>query len=422
MSPTRGAVEAHSGALDGLVIRRRASSCNFARTPARDVIAADATGSSCSWGSPDCFWSNVRMDIRGGTLTAIYLFDVAEQIDVAGVRRLLGGGATSRLPSKSTSPAYLRYHIPPVVLEGETLGLEPIEGFRARLKFFDYGVVSLALSRPFAGSWAALVTESQQYIENAALEAHAEQVVRTAVGRCASAITRPREDYLAEDYLVVAVHQLEGWVSAQELLACHGADIAQLLRGEAQQLSPQEQAEVLRNSLSYLADDLVVPTWNAAFVYDTEAGAAAALELFEFANSQLLEYRYYDARLETELTRIYPALQRNTWWNNLFGRGTLQATNQLHSLFIDINEITDRTENALKIVGDIYAARVFGLVGARLALGRWKQSIEDKLETLDDIYRFAVEQVSISRGQFLELAVVLILVLELILFFLGIMK
>lgn len=362
------------------------------------------------------------MEILGGTLTAIYLFDVAEQIDVAGVRRRLGGGATSRLPSKSTSPAYLRYHIPPVVLDGEALGLEPVEGFRARLKFFDYGVVSLALSRRFAGSWAALVAESQQYIENAALESHAERLVRDVVGRCTGVVTRGRAEYLVEDYLVVAVHHLEPRATAAELLSAHGADITQLLRGEAQQLSPQEQEEVLRNRLSYLADDLVVPTWNAAFVYDTEGGATAALELFEFANSQLLEYRYYDARLESELTRIYPALQRNTWWNNLFGRGTLQAANQLHSLFIDVNELTDRTENALKIVGDIYAARVFGLVGQRLALGRWKQSIDDKLETLDDIYRFSVEQVSISRGQFLELAIVLILVLELILFFLGIMK
>jgi hypothetical protein len=40
-------------------------------------------------------------------------------------------------------------------------------------------------------------------------------------------------------------------------------------------------------------------------------------------------------------------------------------------------------------------------------LQRWKQSVEDKLETLDDIYRFAVEQVTNSRGQFLELTVVL---------------
>jgi uncharacterized Rmd1/YagE family protein len=65
---------------------------------------------------------------------------------------------------------------------------------------------------------------------------------------------------------------------------------------------------------------------------------------------------------------------------------------------------------------------VFSLAAARLGLARWKQSVEDKLETLDDIYRFAVEQVAISRGQFLELTVILILVLELVLFFLGIMR
>ena len=92
-----------------------------------------------------------------------------------------------------------------------------------------------------------------------------------------------------------------------------------MLRGEAQPLSAQEQEEVLRNRLSYLANDLVIPTWNAAFVYDTEAGAAATLELFEFANSQLLEFRYHDALLDGELARIYPQLQRTSWWHNLLG-------------------------------------------------------------------------------------------------------
>jgi len=46
----------------------------------------------------------------------------------------------------------------------------------------------------------------------------------------------------------------------------------------------------------------------------------------------------------------------------------------------------------------------------------------DSQQTLDDIYRFAVEQTAMSRGQFLELTIVLILVLELVLFFMGIMK
>jgi hypothetical protein len=235
-------------------------------------------------------------------------------------------------------------------------------------------------------------------------------------------MTRLRDDYVAEDYLAVAVTALDAPLSSDELLATRAEALARIVRGERQPLSRQEQEEVLRNRLSYLANDLVIPTWNCAFIYDSEAGAIAALELFEFANSQLLEFRYYDDLLDRELTRIYAMLQHSGWWNNLFGRGYVRAAAQLHALFIDVNELTDRTENALKIVGDIYAARVFSLAAARLGLARWKQSVEDKLETLDDIYRFAVEQVAISRGQFLELTVILILVLELVLFFLGIMR
>jgi len=56
-------------------------------------------------------------------------------------------------------------------------------------------------------------------------------------------------------------------------------------------------------------------------------------------------------------------------------------------------------------------------------IGVGQSLIENQdLEQLDDIYRFAVEQSSISRGQFLELTVVLILILELLLVFMGVMK
>lgn len=362
------------------------------------------------------------MDIRSGTIAALYLFDVAEQIDLPRLREALGAGASARIVSKSAQPASLHYQVPPLVLEGEAAGLADIDNFQARLKFFDYGVVSLALLRPFTGTWDDLLAASQRYVENARLEDAAEQAVRQTVERCGDTMTRPRGSFLSEDYLILAVHELDTPLDADALLAARGPQLAQMLRGETAPLSAQEQDEVLKNRLSYLSNDLVVPTWNAAFVYDTEAGAAAAMELFEFTNSQLLEFRYYDALLDAELARLYPALQTTSWWRNLFGGGATRAANQVHSLFIDVNEITDRTDNALKIVGDIYAARVLALAASRLGLARWRESVEDKLETLDDIYRFSVEQVSISRGQFLEIAIVFILVLELVLFFLGIMK
>jgi hypothetical protein len=210
--------------------------------------------------------------------------------------------------------------------------------------------------------------------------------------------------------------------STEDLLEAHGNEIAAMLRGERQPLSTQEKNAVLQRRISYLADDLVVPTWNAAFVYDTPAGAQAALEILEFANSQLLEFRYYDGLLDQKLTSFYAEMQRPRWFDRWRGSHYARAARQVHSLLIEVHELTDRVENTLKFIGDIYAARVFALVADRLGLGIWKADVEAKLKTLDDIYRFSVEQSSMSRGEFLELTIVLILMFELVLIFLGVAK
>jgi hypothetical protein len=236
-----------------------------------------------------------------------------------------------------------------------------------------------------------------------------------------AAITGGRRDLLSEDYVVFTVRP-DATTTADTLLATRGQDLAQLLRGERDALSMQERDEVLRHRLSYFASDVVIPTWNGAFILDTESGAQAALEIIEFANSQLLEFRYYDRLLDAELERIYGQLQRSAWRHSWFGRRYTRAAQHVHALFIDVNELTDKAENALKIAGDVYAARLFALVAARLGLDQWKGNVREKLKTLDDIYRFEVEQTAMVRGEFLELTIVLILVLELVLVFAGIMK
>ena len=57
-------------------------------------------------------------------------------------------------------PAYVQYQQPPLQLEAEALGLGPIEPWQVRFKAFDYGVVSLSLTQPFSGDWAALISSS----------------------------------------------------------------------------------------------------------------------------------------------------------------------------------------------------------------------------------------------------------------------
>lgn len=362
-------------------------------------------------------------EIRAGQIVAFYLFDVAETIDLQAVPPLVGAPAVAaRLAPKPATPAYIQYEKPPLSFDGGAIGIGELDGFQLRVRVYDYGVLSLALTRPFCCDWPDLLAIGQALIDNDDLEQRAETVTRQVVSRLRPSMTGARERFLSEDYLVYVLNELEQKMSSDELLAKRGETIAEALRGERQPLSEQEKDKILHHRISYLSDDLVIPTWNAAFVYDTPAGAQAALEILEFANSQLLEFRYYDHLLDGELAAIYARLQHPRWYDQWIGSRYTRAARQLHSLFIDVNELTDRTENTLKFIGDIYAARLFSMGAERLGLGTWKANVQEKLETLDDIYRFAVEQSSISRGQFLELAIVLILILELALVFTGVMK
>jgi hypothetical protein len=361
--------------------------------------------------------------IRTGQVTAFFLFDVAESIALDRLGAVLPAAAEpARFAPKPAMPSYVRYQTPPLQIEGESLGVADLQGFQVRIKFFDYGVVSLSLTRPFSGSWDDLIAAANRLSSESALERDAERLCRQMVDRVRPALDQAREQFLSEDYFVFSISAFDAPASADALLQRDGDRITQLLRAELQPLAPQERDEVLRHRISYLADDLVVPTWSSALVYDTAAGAQATLELFEYANSQLLQFRYYDELLDARLARTYKELESKTSYNSWLPRRYTRAARRVHALFIDVNELTDRTDNALKLVGDVYAARLLALVHSRLGVTSWRESVHDKLRTLDEIYRFAVDQTAMERGEVLELAIVGILVFELVLFFMGIMK
>jgi hypothetical protein len=350
-----------------------------------------------------------------GHMTAFFLFDVGETIDLRRIQRDIGATATARLSTKPAAPTYLQYQEPPLVLDGASIQVPTVEGFHTRFKAFDYGVLSVAFTRDSPETWEELLNAGLRWHDDVQLASEAERTCRELLSRIPQAVSRPRERFLAEDYLVYTILTNPSSESAEAMLASRAGLIAQLLRGEREQLSAQECDEVLRHRISYYATDLVVATWGSALVYDTPTGAQGVLELLEFANSQLLEFRYYDQLLDAELARTYAGLQTAGWRQLSVGRRYTRAARQVHALFIDVNELTDRTENALKIVGDVYAARVFGMAAARLGLDQWKASVREKLKTADDIYRFAVEHTSMIRNEFLELMIVLLILLEIVL-------
>ena len=47
-----------------------------------------------------------------------------------------------------------------------------------------------------------------------------------------------------------------------------------------------ERAEILEARMPYYGNDLLVMSWSAAMVYDTDEGAAPTIQLLEYANTQ----------------------------------------------------------------------------------------------------------------------------------------
>jgi hypothetical protein len=360
--------------------------------------------------------------LRGSVLVLIQ-FDVCEEIRLDVLRKIFGA-RTAEASFKHQAPGYVRYQRPPVEESLEPLILDSGERLEGQIKYYDYGVVSLVFELPFSGGWDTLVQLSCRWTSDTNFEALASRVVRQKLERAAPALVKPYasqeggSEWLQEDYFIFHVREIDGAPSANDLLAANGDQISQVVRGEMATLSDGERQEILQSRISYYPNDLAVIGWNAAFIYDDPAGAETAIQLLQYANSQLLEFRHYDELLTKELEDVYDFLDAGG--TGLWGRWrTARAASKLHAMLLDVNELTERADNAIKFLSDMFSARLYKLCAAKVGVPDYKDLVKEKLQTAEDLYRFMVDQFNQSRAFVLELMVVVILIIELVYFFRG---
>jgi hypothetical protein len=235
--------------------------------------------------------ASVEAALRGSVLVLIQ-FDVCEEIRLDQLRELFGARTLEQPNFKHSAPSYVRYQRPPVVEPIEPLILDSGERLEGQIKYYDYGVLSVVFELPFSGDWDTLVRLGSRWVWDVDFEKHASRVVHEKLERAAPALVKRYSEWLSEDYFIFHVREIAGSPSAAELCASQGGRIAQIVRGEIAQLSESERNEILQSRASYYPNDLAVIGWNAAFLYDSEAGAETAIQLLEYANSQLLEFRH----------------------------------------------------------------------------------------------------------------------------------
>lgn len=358
-----------------------------------------------------------------GRIRIFFFYDVGEAFDREKLRNLLGprGGATKPDFPRRT-PDYIRFENPPMAEPSEPLTLHSGQNVVCSVKYYEYAIVEVQLESEFEGDWEVFLTQTSAWMDSPEIEPEGRAVAAKHLERIAGAVIKPREEWLQENYLVVELNEIRNdmgaVVMAEDLLTGYGEQIAQLIRGEATPLARSTSDRLLEGSLSYYPADLLVVAATAALVYDRPEEVAWTIQILEYAKMQLLEFRYYDNFMNRVLGDVYNTLDRKQ--NLLLSRWALpREANRLNTIRLDVMELTERIDNAVKFVSDTFYARAYRLAASRVGVAEYRDLVEQKLETAGELYGFMMAQFNEARLFLLEAAITVLCLLDVILLFKG---
>lgn len=354
--------------------------------------------------------------LLSGRVIAFFAFDIGFEVALEQLSELPSSAPVPPLSPKKQTPTFLQYSKPPLVVH---LGdIEPIhsEPGRAQVTVFDFGAASIAYQWPLPTGLQAISLEDlhqlSRTIHGLNLEARAKEQIQVFLEENRSAIIRPGLSPLVEDYYLFVIEEFEQPLSAANLLDRHGSLIAQVLRSESQPLSLELQAEALNQRLSYYADDLVIVDWNAALVYDRDY--RDTVNVLELLNVELLEARYIDEQLDRRISdyeKIAPKQRGSLIPLHAPNRKAIQ---ELAELRLESLVLAEKVDNALKLIGDIYLARVHAVGARRLYLQDWQGSISRKLDIIASLYQLLTDRVRTTQSQALELIIIALILAEIL--------
>jgi hypothetical protein len=352
----------------------------------------------------------------------LFLYDVCEEIDLNALHHLADKPLSWRKPTfPYPTPEYLRFEHPPLseAIDGARLSESVAD---ARIGWYDYGVATLQIKHSFSGTWKELAGFVARSVAGSELERRATELIRERCDQVKAALRKPYAEILDEDYYIVhlAAPAVKNGapVRAEELLFAHRQDIAMIVRADIVAPSNFELRDVGQSSMSYSPVDATVIGWNAAFVYDTPEGAAPVIELLEYANAQLLEFRRYDEVLTAVLTKVYGILETR---KGIWRRWRLaREAEQLNTIRLEVRELTERMDNSIKFFGDVFSARLYRLAASKVGVPDYRKLVDEKLRTAHDQYQFMMDEFYQSRAFILELTIVLILIVDLAFLFRGV--
>jgi hypothetical protein len=271
---------------------------------------------------------------------------------------------------------------------------------------FDFGGLSVEYRIPFEHPLEDLARLSSALYDHADLLAAARARVDELALLLRPALAGERDRDVYEQYAVFDFAAFEPAVPAHALLekAELRHALAQILRAEERPLSEGRVEDALRLAISYAPDDLLVVDWSTAIA---AGGSADERLVLEFANTELLELRHLDKRLDRDLEAASRALSRRRRW--VFGGADLR---QVAKLQVESAMLYESVNNAVSLLGDQWLADVYGLIAERYDLEQWQKSVAHKLASLESIYQKIADQAAARRSELLEMIIIALIALE----------
>lgn len=357
------------------------------------------------------------LKILQGQVVAFFAFDIGYEVSLEHVGRILASNPKQPLTRKKQNPNYLQYtQVPHVHSLGEARVFDhwPCE---VEATIFGFGAVSIAYrwTLPVDGQAVPLETlpSLSQQLYECNLEGHAHEQVRNLIQRIKPAITRPELSDLVEDYYVFIVERFSEPLQSEALLQAHGATLAQVMQFDTQSLSDTQRREALTKSISYYDRDVVLIDWNATFIYDTDF--TDTLNVLELLNVELLEARYMDAQLDKRIKNYEGLSQKQPAWVMPLSIPFRQSINELAELRIESAVLAERVDNSLKLIGDLYLARVYSAASEQFYMPTWDASISRKLDIIGNLYQLLTDRVNSYQAQMLEIIIIVLILIEIFL-------
>ncbi|MFT5286817.1 MAG: hypothetical protein ACI8TQ_002990 [Planctomycetota bacterium] len=345
--------------------------------------------------------------IHVGVCRALYVFDIGRSIDLALAESSLTEVRRTTFQHKSQvptgeGPPPLRFALAaPEMTVGSYKTQSEVE-----VVLYGQGVIGLTWILQFETTLDVLADLSAQLYARADFVENSRGLADQVAASIEAAIDRPSSTGLVEDYVIFQVQPVE---DPQAFHRTMRAELAQLLRAESSELAEQEINDATSHPVSYEVSDLCLVDWLAAFLMGTDTEDERLV--LEFAIVELMLLRVLDTNLDQGIEQAYELLSRpRNILKSLMGQG--RELEQIARMQADEALLHEGIDNALKLFGDDYLARLHRTSAKRFHFEDWDRSIQRKLGVLQSIYSSLSDVAAHGRAEGLEWIIIILIAID----------